>query len=134
MSELRRRIVNVFVGGDSPASTPSISRENSPSPDDYRVVPAQQYKSLTKKKGSKRRNFWIFGLGGLFGIVLAGFFASGNDMMDLAMLRDMNLDSILDVLPAGLIKDAQDLQVGTSLRQLPSVVGTDGQEAYFIMR
>lgn len=32
-------------------------------------------------------------------------------MMDLAMLRDMNLDSIMDVLPAGLIKDARDLQV-----------------------
>lgn len=112
MSELRRRIVSVFGGGDSPASTPSISRENSPAPDDYKVVPAQQYKSLTKKpKGTKRRNFWIFGLGGLFGIVTAGFFASSNDMMDLAMLRDMNLDSIMDVLPAGLIKDARDLQV-----------------------
>jgi len=112
MSELRRRIVSVFVGGDSPASTPSISRENSPTPDDYKVVPAQQYKSLTKKpKGTKRRNFWIFGLGGLFGIVAAGLFASSNDMMDLAMLRDMNLDSIMDVLPAGLIKDARELQV-----------------------
>lgn len=30
--------------------------------------------------------------------------------MDLAYLKDMNLDSIFDVLPAGLINDARDLQ------------------------
>jgi hypothetical protein len=51
-------------------------------------------------------------LGGLFGIIVAGFFASSNDVFDMQALKDMNLDSIMDVLPAGLIKDAQALQVG----------------------
>lgn len=113
MAELRRRI---FGTSSSPAATPEPSREGSPAgSDDYRIIPAKKLQKLTsssKSKGSKRRNFWIFGLGGLFGIVVAGFFASSNDMMmDLASLKDMNLDSLLDVLPAGLINDARDLQV-----------------------
>ena len=38
-------------------------------------------------------------------------FASNNDMIDLSSITDMNLDSIMDVLPAGLIKDARAIQV-----------------------
>ena len=54
---------------------------------------------------------WIFGLGGVFGIVVAALFAGHNEMLDLAMLQDLNLDSILDVLPAGMISEARDFQV-----------------------
>lgn len=114
MSELRRRIFG--LGGDS-TPTPEASRESTPAAggDDYKVIKAEKLKDLSGKqkkgKSSKRRNAWIFTLGGLFGIIVAGFFASSNDIMDLAYLKDMNLDSIFDVLPAGLIKDAQDLQV-----------------------
>lgn len=118
MSELRRRVVGALTG-DSPTSTPSTSRDASPAPgEDYRVVPTKQLQKLTKKKGSKRRNFWIFGLGGVFGILIAGFFASSNQMIDLAAFGDMNLDSMFDMLPAGLIKDAQDLQVSIRPRRL----------------
>jgi len=116
MSQLRRRIAGAFAGG-SPSSTPTMSRDSSPTPepDEYRIVPAQQLKQLTSRpKVSKRRHLWIFGLGGIFGILIAGFFASSNDMVDLAAFKDMNLDSILDVLPAGLIKDAQELQVSAN--------------------
>ncbi|KAF2088441.1 Phospholipid:diacylglycerol acyltransferase [Saccharata proteae CBS 121410] len=109
MSTLRRRL---FGGEDSPLE---ISREPTPDPnakgEQYRVVPAEKLHKLTSKpRGSKRWNVWIFGLGGLFGLVVAAFFASSNDMIDLASLADVNLDSIVDILPAGLVKDAQDLQ------------------------
>lgn len=124
MSFLRRRIL-----GDPSSSEPS--RDASPARDnegegdngnsrddkdeEYKIIPAsklQKLQKLTKKKSSsKRRNVWIFGLGGLFGILLAVFFAGNSDMVDLASLTDLNLDSILDVLPAGLVKDAQALQV-----------------------
>ncbi|PNS14358.1 hypothetical protein CAC42_6871 [Sphaceloma murrayae] len=113
MSEIRRRFLSALKTDDSPGSTPDISREGSPNPDsdEYRVIPTAHLKKLTgRPKGSKRRNAWVFGLGGLFGILVAGFFAGGNDLMDIAALREMNLDSLFDVLPAGLVKDAQDLQ------------------------
>lgn len=117
MSGLRRRIFGGGSADSTPVSTPEPSREGSPARgEDYRVVPAKQLKKLSKaskSKGSKRRNVWIFGLGGLFGILVAGFFASNNDMMDLASLKDMNLDSVFDVLPAGLMNDVRDLQVST---------------------
>jgi phospholipid:diacylglycerol acyltransferase len=121
MSDLRRRI----FGAGTPDSTPSTSRDASPAPpqkdgatgESYKVVPAERLEKLSKKgrKGTRRRNAWIFFLGGLFGIFVAGFFASGTGSLDklveLAGLEDMHLDSILDVLPAGLIKDVRDLQV-----------------------
>lgn len=48
-------------------------------------------------------------------MLAAGFFASPTGSMDklvtMTGLSDLNLDSILDVLPAGLIKDVQQMQV-----------------------
>jgi phospholipid:diacylglycerol acyltransferase len=114
MSGLRRRIFGTS-SSDSPSLTPEQSREGTPTSEEVRVVSAKKLQKLTdshKKRGTKRRNAWIFGLGGLFGIIVAGFFASSNDVFDMQALKDMNLDSIMDVLPAGLIKDAQALQVG----------------------
>ena len=132
MSSLRRRI----FGAGTPDSTPSASRDASPAPkqsssdrnskgappaEDYKVIPATQLEELTKKghkrggSGRKRRNAWIFGLGGLFGLFVAGFFASSTGsldrLVDMAGWSDLTLDSILDVLPAGLIKDIQKMQV-----------------------
>ena len=130
MSDLRRRI---FGAGGTPDSTPSSSRDASPAPaqgDDgeYKIVPKPQLDKLRKqveevrKKGTKRRNVWIFALGGLFGIFLAGFFASNNGSFDklveMAGINDMNLDTLLDVLPSGLIRDVQDLQVRNSTAAL----------------
>lgn len=116
MSGLRRRIFGSSTA-ESPSLTPEHSRESTPTSEEVRVVSAKKLDKLTashKKKGfgTKRRNAWVFGLGGLFGILIAGFFASSNEVFDMQALKDMNLDSILDVLPAGLIKDAQALQVG----------------------
>lgn len=133
MSELRRRIFGASRDS-TPASTPELSREGSPvGTQEYRVIPAKRLESLTsseKRKGSKRRNIWIFGLGGLFGVLVAAFFASSNEFMDLASLKDMNLDSILDVLPAGLIRDAQDLQASASSPVFYRLRRTDELETY----
>lgn len=122
MSELRKRI---FGSSGTPDSTPNTSRDASPAPpgaensDDYRLVSAKKLELLRDKvnnqKGRKRRNAWIFGLGGLFGVLIAGFFATPNgamnNLVEMAGLSDLNLDSIMDVLPAGLIRDVQELQV-----------------------
>lgn len=126
MSDLRRRIFG--IGANPPDSTPASSRDASPAPpaqhdggsgDSQKVVPAAKLNGLirkSKRQGTKRRNFWIFALGGLFGVAVAGFFATSNGgldkLVDFAGLSEMNLDSILDVLPAGLIKEVRDLQVG----------------------
>lgn len=122
MSTLRRRIFGTSGRNDESSDS---SRDASPAPapqeaggDAYRVIPKEKLEKLragVKQKGSKRRNAWIFGLGGLVGLFLAGFFASSNGSLDklvtMAGLEDMNLDSILDVLPAGLIREVRDLQV-----------------------
>ena len=63
-----------------------------------------------KPKASKRRYFWIFVLGGVFGLLVAGFFVGQSDL-ELSHWKDLNLDSLMDVLPAGLVRDAKDLQV-----------------------
>jgi phospholipid:diacylglycerol acyltransferase len=120
MATLRRRIFG--SSGDSPPT----SRESSPAltpggdggdGEELRVIPAKELKKLTKpgrKTGTKRRNAWIFGLGGVFGIVVAALFAGNNEILDLRAIAEANLESFLDVLPAGLVKDAQDLQVSAT--------------------
>lgn len=109
MSFLRRR----FGGNDSSSTEPS--REPTPDPDrpsNLRVVTAEKLHTLKKgRKQGNKKNFWIFGLGGVFGVLAAAFFAGSNDMIDLSSLESVNLDSILEALPAGFLKDAQQLQV-----------------------
>ncbi|KAL9090804.1 MAG: hypothetical protein Q9159_001745 [Coniocarpon cinnabarinum] len=115
---LRRRI----IGSDTPTSEPS-SRTPSPAlpadeGEDERVsVPLEKLNKLnehlrksSQQKGKKRRTAWIFGFGSLVGIIIALFLGPTSDVLDLAVLKQMNLDSLLDVLPAGLLQDAQDLQ------------------------
>jgi phospholipid:diacylglycerol acyltransferase len=117
MSTLRRRI----FGGDD-----SASRDVSPAPpapkeaggDAFRIVSNEKFDALKKSvkpRSSKKRNAWVFTLGGLFGLFVAGFFASRDGALDklvsLAGLEDMNLDNLYDVLPAGLIRDVQNMQV-----------------------
>lgn len=137
MSELRRRIFGTS-GDATPTSTPDESREGTPIGDkDYRIVPVKKLDNLTtskKSKGTKRRNVWVFGLGGLFGLVLAGFFASSNEFMDLVSMKDLNLDSIFDVLPAGLINDARDLQVRRASLDPFQVLRDTEHETYTTMQ
>ena len=102
MSSLRRRLL-----GDS-SSEPS----RAPSPvkgEPVTLVPAAHLKKLTKRRS--RRGGLVFSLGGIFGIIVAAFFAQRHDVINLEGLMDMNLESLIDVIPAGIIKDAKDLTV-----------------------
>lgn len=119
MSFLRRRFGggDGGNGGEGEDSTPEFSREPSPGADgkrpaNLRVITAEQLATLKQKgKHKKRNNVWVFVLGGLFGLLAAGFFASNNDMIDLTSLGEVNLESILEALPENFVKSAQQLQV-----------------------
>ncbi|KAF4121542.1 phospholipid:diacylglycerol acyltransferase [Geosmithia morbida] len=78
------------------------------SPADHPATPAQ----TAAPRKSKRRNTFIFLLGGLCGIIAAGFMASSNDLIDLPEFSDLNIDSFLDAMPAGLVSDFKDLVQG----------------------
>ena len=106
MSALRRRFF-----GDS--STPSTSsRELTPEKaDEVRLVSATRLHDLKQKTSSKRRNWILFGLGGLFGVVVAGFFAQQQDVIKFDSLLDLNLENLVDVIPAGILRDARELTV-----------------------
>jgi hypothetical protein len=63
------------------------------------------------KRTGKRRNGLIFTLGGIFGVFLALFFANQNEL-SLEALMDLNLDALIDVIPAGVLRDAKQFSVG----------------------
>jgi len=114
METIRRRWHK--IGDDSSAESSrdaTPAGENRANNEEYRVLPAKQLEKIAKGKGKsgKRKQLWIFGLGGLFGVVLAAFFAQSNDIIDLKSMVDLDLSGIFDVLPAGLVKDAEALQV-----------------------
>jgi phospholipid:diacylglycerol acyltransferase len=68
-------------------------------------------KQLVIRPRSKRRNGFIFILGGLFGIFIALFFANQQDVISLESLMDLNLDSLIDAIPQGIISDAKQFTV-----------------------
>ena len=109
MSELRRRIGKVFSNTPSPDS----SRGATPDPasgEEVKLVSVTKLEKLTKgKKGTKRKSWLIFGLGGFFGLIVAIFFAQQNEVIRLDGLLEVNLDSLIDVIPAGIVRDAKDL-------------------------
>ncbi|KAI9836160.1 MAG: hypothetical protein M1837_003448 [Sclerophora amabilis] len=103
MSFLRRRLP-----GNSPSPSPSgVSTPETV--EEVHVIPGSK-KTITIKKGGKRRHGLVFGLGGIFGIAIAAFFADRHDVINFDALVDMNLDSLLDVIPVGILKDAKDIQ------------------------
>ena len=94
--------------GDS-SSDPS--RDPSPDPaEPVTLIPTSHIKKL-KKKRSKKHQGLIFTLGGLFGLVAAAVFADRNDVISLDGLVNINLDSLFDVIPAGIIRDAKEISV-----------------------
>jgi phospholipid:diacylglycerol acyltransferase len=110
MSQLRRRIVNIFK--DSPSPSPDLSRDGTPDPsEEVKLVSTKKLEQLTNRKArhSNRRSGLTFGLGGLLGLVLALMFAQSQNVIKLEGLLEMNLDSLMDVIPAGIIADVKDL-------------------------
>lgn len=69
----------------------------------------EQVKVVRPKR--KRKLGAIFLLGSLFGIIAAGFFAKRNDLIDFPEIGELSVDNLLDILPAGLVKDVRDLVV-----------------------
>lgn len=90
-------------------------RESTPDADGYKLVHETHLNKLKQfrknVKGNKRRTAWIFGLGGLFGLLLAAFFANQNDLLDLAALGDIDFQGLMDVLPATFLREAKQFQV-----------------------
>ena len=108
MSELRRRIGRAITGTPSP----SASREQTPEPgEDVKLISIKKLDKLTKRtKHTKRKSSFIFALGGLLGLLVAGFFASQTDVVKLeGLFGDVSLESIMDVLPAGVVREAKDI-------------------------
>jgi phospholipid:diacylglycerol acyltransferase len=111
-SALRRRRA---LPSDTPSESPTPGDE-SPEPEraegpDGAVEDEKVKVAYLHKKTRKRRTTAIFLLGSLFGIVVAGFFANSNDLINLPDIGELSMDSLLDVLPAGLVKDMRDLVV-----------------------
>jgi phospholipid:diacylglycerol acyltransferase len=125
MSFLRRR----FGGGGSSDTSSEPSRDPSPNanaerPSNLRIITAEQLHTLKqggKSKHGKRKNAWVFGLGGIFGLMIAAFFAGSNELIDLKSIEGMNLESLMEALPANFVRSAQQLQV----RKMQRHVGTE---------
>jgi phospholipid:diacylglycerol acyltransferase len=105
MASLRHR------GADN--SRPSKKREESPpNAEEVRLAPVSKIITDTKKPPTrKRRNGLIFFLGGIFGLLAAGFFAQRSDLLDFPELSELSMESLIEVLPAGFVSDARDLAV-----------------------
>ncbi len=122
-----------LTGKDDLNNLDTLNLEES---DELALVPVRSISRLAKQKlrpqktnGYKRRTGFIFFLGGLFGIIIAGFFAQKNDLIDLAGfgdltemagLGDLGLDRLMDVLPAGFLQDAKELKVCSTSSLFPS--------------
>lgn len=111
MNFLRRRNVGDSANYKADAT---VSKPEAPETDgQFHILGDRKLENLAKKpKGGKRRTAWIFALGGIFGLAVAAFFVGSNDYLDLTMFQDLNMDSIFDVLPAGMLREAKDFQVG----------------------
>jgi len=117
---LRRRA----AGGDTP------SPSDTPTPRDRSPAKARQKRhdlELQTAKTRKRKTTAIFLLGSLFGIIAAGFFAKSNDLIDFPEIGELSMDSLFEVLPAGLVKDMRDLVASSPLiNSLPAVASRQG--------
>ena len=78
------------------------------------LVPASKLEKLSQKKG-RRWQWLVFGLGGLFGLLIAAFFAQQHDVINLEGLMDVKFESLLDAIPAGIVKDAREITVSPFL-------------------
>ncbi|RPA79146.1 Phospholipid:diacylglycerol acyltransferase [Ascobolus immersus RN42] len=99
------------AGSETPSISSVASEALGPEVD---LTPGTTYQKVktrvVKARPSKRRSWMIFSIGGLFGVILAGLAYRNQDLMSLDVLGDISLDSILDVLPPGIIKEASDIR------------------------
>jgi len=113
---------NRFAGTKD--SIPSSGDSVPPKAEEVRLAPVSKIVTDSsghhhKHKTRKRRNGFIFFLGGLFGILVAGFFAKQSELIDFPELGELSMDSLMDILPAGFVSDARDLAVSTGVLVMP---------------
>lgn len=100
----------IFGGSSNPAQEPT------PKAEDVAVAPVSKITTSLehqqRHKSRKRKTGLIFALGGLFGICAAGFFAERNDLIEFPEFADLTMDSMMDIMPAGFMKDARKLSEG----------------------
>lgn len=110
MSSLRQRFLSSRPSSPSPSPTPPNSESNAIG-EELKLVSSAKLQELKKgaKRAHKRGHSVVFILGGLFGVLLALFFAQNQEVINFEGILDLNLESLIDVIPAGVIKDAKDL-------------------------
>ena len=97
---------NVAVESSSEIITAEDSSCETPVPPQPKV---KHHHHIVIKKPRKRSTWLIFTFGGLAGLLLAGVAANNQDMVNLQLLRELNFDSIIDVIPVGILKEASDI-------------------------
>lgn len=130
MSDLRRRAVNQtgretndngndndtkeIRNGDTPQdaiATPLEKNGHKEKDNSTETGPIARFRRYLASPRGKRRNSFVFLLGGLFGIFIALFFANHNEVISLDAIMDLNLDSLIDVMPSGILSDAKEFTV-----------------------
>ena len=106
---LRRRLPDDEPHTHRSHSTPAIVPPETKPLDEHDDDKNKQI--ILRPRRSKRRNGFIFALGGLFGIFVALFFANQQEVISLDSLMDLNLDTLIDVIPQGIVKDAREFSV-----------------------
>lgn len=99
---------------DAPPSNDNTSRSIRDKEEEKKLraeFDGAKVKQLVIKPRSKRRNGFIFALGGLFGIFIALFFANQQEVINLDGLMDLNIDTLIDVIPQGIVRDAKEFSV-----------------------
>lgn len=127
MSDLRRRAVKEpprDENNNDETNQPETKKQKSQKKhhksesheDDKKSIssPIVRFKRYIANPRGKRRNSFVFLLGGLFGIFIALFFANQNEVISLDALMDLNLDSLIDVIPTGILSDAREFTVCTT--------------------
>lgn len=110
MASLRRRLGNGTTNSSANVSLEENIASQS-SPEEPCEVPVSKLQAITGKRRSKRRTGLIFGLGGIFGIFVALFFANHNEVISLDGLIELNLESLMEVIPAGMVREAKEFSV-----------------------
>ncbi|KAI9373715.1 phospholipid:diacylglycerol acyltransferase [Aspergillus egyptiacus] len=107
MHRRRQAKADANPNDDNVNTTPAdLSPETTPSPTAVKP-PLKKKESFLRKPKSKRRNGLIFLLGGIFGLLCAVFFANQQEI-SLDSLMDLNLETLMDVIPQSIMREARD--------------------------
>ena len=101
MTSVRRRV---------PETSPENVKKPDQTDDEAPIVPltATQVKKLHK---GKRHQGILLVIGALIGFIAAAFLAKQQNVLDLDFI---NIEGLIDAIPAGIIKDAKEITVGST--------------------